>query len=141
MAVFILRLIWFAPFNGGRLVALTCHAPAQQFPTLNSGAPTTACSRPDKFLSSMDCGVIDQSTSSLAPAARAPDYLIDFILGIVCFSLSGSSVCRGSWYRHALAAQPKAIWINRFLAAALVHAGERHEGNRISACSAAIFPN
>ena len=32
------------------------------------------------------------------------------------------------WYQRALAAQPKATWINRFLAAAFVHAGKHDEG-------------
>jgi tetratricopeptide (TPR) repeat protein len=34
------------------------------------------------------------------------------------------------WYQRALALQPKATWINRFLAAALVHADDREQGAR-----------
>jgi predicted Zn-dependent protease len=34
------------------------------------------------------------------------------------------------WYRRALAEQPKAVWINRFLAAALALAGDREAARR-----------
>jgi tetratricopeptide (TPR) repeat protein len=33
-----------------------------------------------------------------------------------------------SWYRRALAEQPKALWINRFLAPTLALAGHKEEG-------------
>jgi hypothetical protein len=32
------------------------------------------------------------------------------------------------WYRHALVEQPKATWINRFFASALVFVGNKDEG-------------
>ncbi len=42
----------------------------------------------------------------------------------------GSYHAAVQWYRRALAEQPKATWINRFLAAALVHAGKHDEGKQ-----------
>ena len=63
----------------------------------------------------------------------APVDPLNFVwsLGIAAANFElGSYHAAVQWYRRALAAQPKAIWINRFLAAALVHAGKHDEGKQ-----------
>jgi AraC-like DNA-binding protein/tetratricopeptide (TPR) repeat protein len=63
----------------------------------------------------------------------APVDPLNFVwsLGIAAANFElGSYRAAVQWYRRALAAQPKAIWINRFLAAALVHAGKHDEGKQ-----------
>ena len=52
----------------------------------------------------------------------------------------GSYRAAVQWYRRALAAQPKATWINRFLAAALVHAGKHDEGKQCFRMLCRDFP-
>jgi tetratricopeptide (TPR) repeat protein len=44
------------------------------------------------------------------------------------------------WYRRALAEQPKAIWVNRFLAGALALAGKKEEGQQSLSALQRIFP-
>jgi AraC-like DNA-binding protein len=44
------------------------------------------------------------------------------------------------WYRRALAEQPKAVWINRFLAAALALAGNKDEGKQCLNEALRFFP-
>ena len=63
----------------------------------------------------------------------APADPLNFVwsIGIAAANFElGSYHAAVQWYRRALAAQPKAIWINRFLAAALVHAGKHDEGKQ-----------
>lgn len=63
----------------------------------------------------------------------APDDPLNFVwsIGIAAANFElGSYPAAVLWYRRALAAQPKATWINRFLAAALVHAGKPDEGKQ-----------
>ena len=45
-----------------------------------------------------------------------------------------------SWYRRALAEQPKAIWVNRFLAPALAFAGRKEEGRQSLSALLRAFP-
>ena len=45
------------------------------------------------------------------------------------------------WYRRALAEQPKAVWINRFLAAASALAGNRDEGQQRLTAVLRFFPD
>lgn len=44
------------------------------------------------------------------------------------------------WYRRALTEQPKAIWVNRFLAPALALAGKKEEGQQSLSALLRTFP-
>jgi AraC-like DNA-binding protein/tetratricopeptide (TPR) repeat protein len=44
------------------------------------------------------------------------------------------------WYRRALAEQPKAVWVNRFLAPALAFAGRKEEGRQSLSALLRAFP-
>ena len=48
--------------------------------------------------------------------------------------------CAIPWYRRALAEQPKAVWINRFLAPALALAGKKEEGQQSLSALLRVFP-
>ena len=63
--------------------------------------------------------------------ASAPADPLRFVwsIGIAAANVEAGRYHQGvQWYRRALTEQPKAVWINRFLAPVSVFAGDKDEG-------------